>query len=218
MSAEVVGTKIDPTEIGGRLIFLAVTQVLGVLYALALLGAYVYKGVAWEVAVGQSSETRFGLYTSGDLVVSQTRLSTDYHPALRRTGAALSTVLFIVLVLTAVPARAEIARTAQAAGDKYTAAILYDECNHPASSVQKAHCNGFVHGFLVGAQTGFEVLANRGSLFCGDTTPAIAQLVVIFQMFVRAHPEALPLEAEVALVGALENAFPCHGRAKGINP
>jgi hypothetical protein len=53
VSAEVIAAKIDPTGIGGWLILLAVNQVLGVLWALALLGAYIYKGVAWEGVVGQ---------------------------------------------------------------------------------------------------------------------------------------------------------------------
>jgi hypothetical protein len=94
-----------------------------------------------------------------------------------------------------------------ATDDRYTAAVLYDECDHPASSVQKAHCNGFVHGFLIGVLTGYEI-AGGGSLFCGDA-PEVAQLVTIFQKFVRAHPETLHLEAKVALIAALQSAFPC---------
>jgi hypothetical protein len=85
--------------------------------------------------------------------------------------------------------------------------VLYDECGHPDSSVQKTHCNGFVHGFLVGVLTGYEI-AGSGSLFCGGT-PEVAQLVIIFQKFVRAHPKTLHLEAKVALVAAFESAFPC---------
>ena len=103
------------------------------------------------------------------------------------------------------------AHLAQAAtDDKYTAAVLYDECGHPASSVQKAHCNGFVHGFLVGVLTGYEI-AGKGPLFCGGE-PEVAQLVTIFQVFVRARPEALRLEAKVALIAALQSALPCQAK------
>jgi hypothetical protein len=42
---------------------------------------------------------------------------------------------------------------------KYTAAVLYEECGQRAPSVEKAHCNGFVHGFLVGALTGYDMPA-----------------------------------------------------------
>jgi hypothetical protein len=90
---------------------------------------------------------------------------------------------------------------------KYTAAVLYEECGQPASSVEKAHCNGFVHGFLVGTLTGYDI-AGMGTLFCGGS-PSVAQVVALFQIFARAHPETLHLEAKVALVAALESAFPC---------
>jgi hypothetical protein len=121
---------------------------------------------------------------------------------LRRIGT--SPLRFAAMAILFAPAASALS---QAAEDKYTTAVLYEECGHPASSVQKAHCNGFVHGFLVGALTGYEI-ADRGSLFCGGT-PEVALLVIIFQKFVRAHPETLHLEAKIALVAALESAFPC---------
>ena len=87
------------------------------------------------------------------------------------------------------------------AAEELTTAVLYDQCtNYPASSVQRAHCNGFVHGFLVGALTGWEIAAEAGSLpgpalFCGGN-PSVAELVIIFQAFVRVHPETLPKEVD----------------------
>jgi hypothetical protein len=44
--------------------------------------------------------------------------------------------------------------------DQFTTARLYDECtNYSPPSVQRAHCNGFVHGFLIGALTGWGIAA-----------------------------------------------------------
>ena len=114
----------------------------------------------------------------------------------------------IAIAVCGLVAAAAVAASANAA-EQFTTAVLYDECsNYPASSVQKAHCNGFVHGFLVGALTGWEIAGKAGplpgppSLFCGGN-PSVSQLVTLFQIFVRAHPETLDLEAAVALVAAL---------------
>jgi hypothetical protein len=96
----------------------------------------------------------------------------------------------------------------------YTAALLYNECIQSESSVQRAHCNGFIHGFIIGVQTIAEA-THQGALLCGGAIqslgydPSIAQLIIVFRIFIKLHPEALPLKAEVPLLAAFVNAFPC---------
>jgi hypothetical protein len=48
------GSAKPPCGIGGWLILVAVQQILGLLAALAVLAVFLYKGVAWEDAVGQT--------------------------------------------------------------------------------------------------------------------------------------------------------------------
>jgi hypothetical protein len=117
----------------------------------------------------------------------------------------ISMACALVRVLVATGARS------QAADDKgFTAGMLYDECtNYPDSSVQRAHCNGFIHGFLIGAMTIAEIAKTRPP-FCGGN-PEVSSLVTVFQTFIRMRPDALTLEARVALIAAFTTAFPCHG-------
>jgi hypothetical protein len=116
----------------------------------------------------------------------------------------ISLACALVLALAATGARS------QTAGDKgLTTGMLYDECtDYPDSSVQRAHCNGFIHGFLVGAMTIAEI-ANTKPPFCGGS-PEVSSLVTVFQTFVRMRPDVLALEARVGLIAAFTTAFPCH--------
>jgi hypothetical protein len=108
----------------------------------------------------------------------------------------------VILAMAAVPTQS------QAKDKGFTAAVLYDECtNHPPSSVQRAHCNGFIHGFLVGTMTTSEI-AKLTPPFCGGD-PEVSALVTVFQTAVRMRPQLLSLDANVALVAAFTTAFPC---------
>jgi hypothetical protein len=99
--------------------------------------------------------------------------------------------------------------TVSHAQDKtFTAGVLCDECtNHPASSVERAHCNGFIHGFLVGMMTAGDI-TKAGTPFCGGE-PEVSTLVTVFQTFMRLRPDTNSLGAEVALTAAFATAFPC---------
>jgi hypothetical protein len=93
-------------------------------------------------------------------------------------------------------------------GQGFTAAVLYDECtNYSDSSIQRAHCNGFVHGVLEGTLIMGEVV-NQGPVFCGGS-PSVAELVTIFQTYVRRHPNAPPHKAGDVVAAAFVSAFPC---------
>jgi hypothetical protein len=101
-----------------------------------------------------------------------------------------------------------LAAAAHAQDKTFTAGGLYDECtNYPVSSVERAHCNGFIHGFLVGMMTAGDI-TKSGAPFCGGE-PEVSTLVTVFQTFMRMRPDTRSLEAQVALTAAFATAFPC---------
>jgi hypothetical protein len=122
-----------------------------------------------------------------------------------RSRCAVKTLLGNVSLIALLVTGA--AGTAQAQDKVFTASVLYDECtNHGVQSIERAHCNGFVYGFLVGMMTAAEIMKSDPP-FCGGA-PEVGELVTVFQTFVRMRTDALSKGAGAALTAAFATAFP----------
>jgi hypothetical protein len=120
---------------------------------------------------------------------------------MRNVSRALAVSLLTGTLLVAYPAQ----------GANYlTGNFIYANCN--GGSHQKALCNAFVIGFTYGLLSA-QRLANYKKLapstcIPDDVTPN--QVRLIFEKYMRDHPEDLHLQASLMLSVVLDETFPCN--------
>jgi len=115
-------------------------------------------------------------------------------------------IAFIALLATVPPihARAEV-----------PAETLYKVCLHKSGSAEDGLCMSYIQGFVDGLALGGVIAADFQSLICLPKDGiSQTQARLIFQKFVRDHPEKLNTAAALLVGEAIGVAFPCQKKAK----
>ena len=114
--------------------------------------------------------------------------------------------LWIMAALIAVLALSTLPRAAAEFSGAEQLELCTTSSDAPTEAANRIFCNGYLEGYVKGLRSGYKITA--GIICIPDgVTPDEVRLVTVD--FVRKHPALLGIHAEILVVTALNEEFPC---------